>query len=201
MGGSKNYRVKVERESHFSVSENILYLATPKHFFYFDTQRKRERDRAHFKPEKNEKRGHQLTENQKQFVESYARSREKLTQAEWAKRFRVTRRTIVNWLANPEIRENIENIRKEVVVVIGREFVEQLSPEEKTELLDLLNQQQRIDDEPGSGLGFKELKEIMIRKAFCSNIREVQNLIAFFEDLANVFKGIQNDYRKNHVVI
>ncbi len=141
-----------------------------------------------------------MTETQRQFAESYAKAKKKLTGAEWAKRFKVTRRTIVNWLANPEICEAIDRLKEEVDVVVDREFVERLSPEERQDLQDLLQQQQRIGARPGSELTLKDLKELMIARAFRSSLREILDLIFYFEDMAEIFKGIEKDQRSDSLV-
>ena len=141
-----------------------------------------------------------MTETQSQFAESYAKAKKKLTGTEWAKRFKVTRRTIVNWLANPEIREAIDRLKEEVDVVVDWEFVERLSPEERQDLVDLLKQQQRIDAQPGSELTMKELKDLIVEKAFRSSLREVQDLVFFFDDMSDIFRGIQKDAQRESLV-
>lgn len=139
----------------------------------------------------------ELKEIHRQFAESYARSKKKLTQVEWAKRFKVTKRTIVNWLANEDIKALIEVIRGQIdFAVVDREFVERLTTEERADLLVLLEQQKRIDDEPGSELGIEEMKDIIIRKAFRSHPKEVQNLVDFFNDMVAIFQGVEKDRLK-----
>ena len=136
----------------------------------------------------------ELKEIHRQFAESYARAKKKLTQVEWAKRFKVTKRTIVNWLANEDIKALIEVIRGQIdFAVVDREFVERLTSEEREDLLVLLEQQKRIDDEPGSELDMKELKDIIVRKAFRSNPKEIKSLIDFLNDMVTVFEGIEKD--------
>lgn len=143
----------------------------------------------------------ELKEIHRQFAESYARSKKKLTQVEWAKRFKVTKRTIVNWLANEDIKALIEVIRGQIdFAVVDREFVERLTTEERADLLVLLEQQKRIDDEPGSELDLKELKDIMVRKAFRSNPKEIKSLIDFLNDMVTVFEGIEKDRSKGIVL-
>ena len=141
-----------------------------------------------------------MTETQRHFAESYAKAKKKLTGAEWAKRFKVTRRTIVNWLANPEMREAIDQLKEEVDVVIDREFVERLSAEERQDLEELLKQQQRIAAQPGSELTMMELKSLIIEKAFRSTLREIQDLVFFFDDMSEIFKGIEKDQRSDVLV-
>ena len=144
----------------------------------------------------------ELKEIHRQFAESYARSKKKLTQVEWAKRFKVTKRTIVNWLANEDIKALIEVIRGQIdFAVVDREFVERLTTEERADLLVLLEQQKRIDDEPGSELDLKELKDIMVRKAFRSNPKEIKSLIDFLNDMVTVFEGIEKDRLKGTTML
>ena len=42
----------------------------------------------------------------------------------------------------------------------------------------------------------KELKDIMVRKAFRSNPKEIKSLINFFNDMAAVFQGVEKDRLK-----
>ena len=143
----------------------------------------------------------ELKEIHRQFAESYARAKKKLTQVEWAKRFKVTKRTIVNWLADEDVKALIEVIREQIdFAVVDHEFVERLTSEEREDLLVLLEQQKRIDDEPGSELDMKELKDIMVRKAFRSNPKEIKGLINFLNDMVVVFKGIEKDRIKGTVL-
>ena len=85
-------------------------------------------------------------------------------------------------------------------VVVDWEFVERLSPEERQDLVDLLKQQQRIDAQPGSELTMKELKDLIVEKAFRSTLREVQDLVFFFDDMSDIFRGIQKDAQRESLV-
>ena len=144
----------------------------------------------------------ELKEIHRQFAESYARSKKKLTQVEWAKRFKVTKRTIVNWLADEDVKALIEVIREQIdFAVVDHEFVERLTPDEREDLLVLLEQQKRIDDEPGSELDMKELKDIIVRKAFRSNPKEIKSLIDFLNDMVTVFEGIEKDRLKGTTML
>jgi len=91
-------------------------------------------------------------------------------------------------------------LKEEVNVVVDWEFVERLSPEERQDLVDLLKQQQRIDAQPGSELTMKELKDLIVEKAFRSTLREVQDLVFFFDDMSDIFRGIQKDAQRESLV-
>ena len=98
------------------------------------------------------------------------------------------------------MREAIDQLKEEVDVVIDREFVERLSAEERQDLEELLKQQQRIAAQPGSELTMMELKSLIIEKAFRSTLREIQDLVFFFDDMSEIFKGIEKDQRSDVLV-
>ena len=53
--------------------------------------------------------------------------------------------------------------------------------------------------EPGLELELKDVKELMIKKAFQSSLREIQDLVVSFEDMADMFKGIEKDSNKKRI--
>ena len=99
-----------------------------------------------------------LNPSQRQFAEAYARAKKKLTGAEWAQRFKVTRRTITNWLRYPQIQAIIQEYKRGSDIAIDRNFVEKLTIDERQELFQLLDQQERIENEPGGQYSFEDLR-------------------------------------------
>ena len=137
--------------------------------------------------EKDEKA---LSPAQRQFAEAYARAKRRLTGAEWAQRFKVTRRTITNWLRYPQVQAVIQACKRGNDVAIDRDFVEKLSADERHELSELLEQQERIENEPGGEFTFEELKDIIIAKAFRTDEREVVKVLDFLEGMTEVFRAL-----------
>jgi DNA-binding MarR family transcriptional regulator len=137
-----------------------------------------------------------VEEVKQQFAESYARTRKRLTQSEWALRFRVSRRTICNWLADVEVKGLIARIRKSPNAVVSREFVESLTAEERATLAGLLEQQERIEADPWSGLTLDELRGRIVRKAFGCDTEELSMMTQYFTDLAGVFTAIEESFRQ-----
>jgi len=47
----------------------------------------------------------------------------------------------------------------------------------------------------------KELKDIIVRKAFRSNPKEIKSLIDFLNDMVTVFEGIEKDRLKGTTML
>jgi hypothetical protein len=54
----------------------------------------------------------------KQFAVEYANTKEKQTQSEWAKRYKVSKRTIDRWINSPEVKEVLAEIEQGIVAVV-----------------------------------------------------------------------------------
>jgi len=117
----------------------------------------------------------------------------KQTGAEWAQRFKVTRRTITNWLRYPQVQEVIQECKGGTDVTVDRDFVEKLSADERRELSKLLDQQERIENEPGGQYSFEELKNFMVAKAFRADENELGKVLSFLEGMTEVFRTLMEE--------
>ena len=129
---------------------------------------------------------------QRQFAESYARAKRKLTGEEWAKRFQVTRRSITNWMRNPQVQEVIRQSKRSTDVTIDRDFVQELSLDERRELTELLDQQERIDSKPGGEYSLEELQDILVARAFAAEEQEVGKILGFLESVVDTLKAVRS---------
>ncbi len=122
------------------------------------------------------------------FAGEYARTGSELRQSDWAKRFGVSVRTIQNWLNDDDVKRRIVKVQN-TPVKFDANTISIMSREERDHLKELLEQQEKIDEDDPDGIilvlrkKLEDFTELLERDTFITQVERV--LIEYSEKITN----------------